>query len=207
MTRSAILALLAALLAGPALAQAPRPLDDAARRDETARLAVAVLGQVCLLNLGDTAAALAATAPGGEFGFVEAPPEVAKPLLGEREGFVRVLRRATLGAVAVVLPRAGGCAVWAEYADALALRRHLGAMVDQGGLKGGATLQPMGASTADGVALTDFSLLPTGWYARQLARRLGGDGLAGIPLVSAVAPPGRAPMEVMLSVGLPAPTR
>jgi hypothetical protein len=203
--RCCTIALLLALIlpAGPAAA-AP---FDAKARDETARLAVAVLGRVCLLNLGDLGSTLAATAAGGEFGFVEAPPEVSAPLLDDRPGFVRVLRRPGLGAIVVVFGRDGGCSVSAEAVDALALRGYLTAMIDKGGLKGGAFLQPMGTATQDGVQLTDFVVLPNDWYARQLSQRLGGDGKAPVMLVTAVAPPGQRPMEAVLSVRPPQPVK
>jgi len=191
------------LLLPVGLAAAPPPAGAA--REESARLAVAVLGRVCLMTLGDPSAAQAATAPGGEFGFVEAPADVAKALLGERAGTVRVLRRPGLGAIAVVIGTDGGCAVAAETADGAALRRDLDLMIAKGGMKGGLFLQPMGISAQDGVQITDFALIPTGWYARQLGARLGGDGTQAVLLVTAVAPPGLRPMEAVLTVRPPVP--
>ncbi|EPY03290.1 hypothetical protein [Magnetospirillum fulvum] len=93
-----VLSVLSLLCAAPALAQTAPALDPSVVRDQTSRLATAVLGQICLINIGDASGTLAAAAAGGEFGFIDAPPDVAKALLGERSGSVRVLRRAGLGA-------------------------------------------------------------------------------------------------------------
>ncbi|CCG41538.1 NMCC_0638 family (lipo)protein [Magnetospirillum molischianum] len=207
MRQKLVVTLLALLCSAPALAQTAPVLDPAIVRDQTSRLATAVLGQICLLNIGDTAAALAAAAPGGEFGFIEAPPDVAKALLGERNGNVRVLRRAGLGVISVVIPQDGQCSVMAEFADAAALRRHLDAMIERGGLKDGGSLLPLDTREMEGMTLTDYVFNPTGWFAKILAKRFGTDGSAPVALVTLVSPPGRAAMEAVLSVRLSRDTK
>jgi hypothetical protein len=198
MIRSARLALLVALvvlLGRPALAQGP-----AAVRDETSRLATAVLGRICVLNIGDYQAILTAASPTGEFGFTEATPEVAAPFLEGREGTVRVLRRPGLGAVVLVAGRDGICTVWSEYGEATALQRYLLAMVEKGGLKGGAQLLALDAREEAGQRISDYYLMPSGWLARQLERRFPQDGTDPLALVTSVSLPGVRPMEAMLSV-------
>jgi hypothetical protein len=187
----------------PASAQTAPPPDPAVLRDQTSRLATAVLGQVCLLNIGDVAGTLAAAAPGGEFGFIDAPSDVATALLGERPGYVRVLRRAGLGAVSLVITRDGLCSVMAEYADSSSIKRHLVAMVERGGLKGGGQLLPLDSRDAEGMIFTDYAFTPAGWFAKALSKRFGVDGGAPLALVTLVSPPGRAAMEAVLSVRLP----
>jgi len=201
MRHKLVLTLLSMLCVPPALAQTPP--DLAAVRDQTSRLATAVLGQICMINIGDSTATLAAAAPGGEFGFIEAPPDVAKALLGERNGSVRVLRRAGLGAISLVVTQDGQCSVMAEFADSAALHRYLVAMVERGGLKDGGTLQPLDSREMEGVTVTDFVFNPTGWFGKILAKRFGGDGSAPVALMTAVAPPGRTAMEAVLAVRLP----
>lgn len=202
MRRTKVLALLGLLCAAPTLAQTAPGLDPNVVRDQTSRLATAVLGQICLINIGDPGGALAAAAPGGEFGFIEAPPDIAKALLGDRSGTVRVLRRAGLGAVTLVVSQDGQCSVMAEFAESAAIHRHLISMVERGGLKDGGSLLPLDRSDAEGMTLTDYAYNPTGWFAKILARRLGGDGSAPIALTTLVSPPGRAAMEAVLSVRL-----
>lgn len=202
MTRFALffgLALVA--LAQPAVAQGRSSQPDSTLvRDETSRLAVAVLGRVCLLNLGDIGGVLAATAQGGEYGFVEPPAEVAEPLLQGRSGYVRVLRRSGLGAVTVVATNDGICSVWSEFADAGALIRHMIAMVDRGGLKDGAKYLPLDTHDEGGTTVTDSYLMPVGWYAAQLGKRFGDDGTKPLALVLTVSAPGKRPMEAVLTV-------
>jgi len=206
MRQTLVLTLLTLLGAAPALAQtAPPAPDPIVVRDQTSRLATAVLGQICLINIGDTSGTLAAAAPGGEFGFIEAPPDVAKALLGDRAGSVRVLRRAGLGAVTLVVSQDGQCSVMAEFAEATAIHRYLIAMVERGGLKDGGTLQPLDSRDTEGMSLTDYVYSPTGWFAKILAKRFGGDGSAPVALMTLVSPPGRTAMEAVLSVRL-APT-
>ncbi len=176
---------------------------DYAMRDESSRLAVAVLGRVCLMNMGDLGATLAASAPGGEFGFVDAPADVATAFLQGRQGFVRVLRRAGLGAITVVAGRDGICSVWSEFADVNALHRHLLAMVEKGGLKGGAQLLALDARDGDGTRVNDYYLVPQDWYARQLGQRFGDDGSVPLALVTTISAPGRRPLEAVLSVSRP----
>jgi len=196
-----VLALLVLLSASPALAgSAP---DPARMRDQTSRLAVAVLGEICLLNLGDPVGITAATAPGSQYGFIDAPNDIATPLLNGRKGTVRVLRRAGLGAITLVAPQDGDCAVMAEYADSGSIRAYLLAMIERGGLKDGGTLMPVDSRDSDGVRLTDYAFTPAGWFAKMLARRFGGDGGVPLPLVTAVSPPGRSATEAVLSVRRP----
>jgi hypothetical protein len=198
MIRRLVLALmLLGPLASPAMAQ------DYQVRDETTRLAVAVLGRICLMNLGDTNAVLTASAASGEFGFIEAPPDVSATLLQGKSGWVRVLRRPGLGAVTVMLTRDGICTVFSEWGDATALQRHLLSMVERGGLKGGAQLLALEAKDQSGAAITDYYLMPTGWYAAQLSKRFSDDGTLPLALVTSLAPPNRRPMELVLTVSRP----
>ncbi len=171
-----------------------------AMRDETSRLAVAVLGRICLLNLGDYNAILTAASPTGEFGFTEATPEVAAALLAGREGLVRVLRRPGLGAITLVAGRDGICTVWSEYGDATSLQRHLLSMVERGGFKGGAQLLALDARDEAGQLISEYYVMPIDWFARDLGRRFAEDGSQPLALVTSVSPPGRRPMEAMLSV-------
>ena len=120
------LILLVWLTAFPALAQSG---PTYAVRDETTRLAVAVLGRICLMNLGDSNAILTAASPTGEFGFADVTVDVADTFLKGRDGFVRVLRRPGLGAITLVSGADGICTVWSEYADVNALQRNLMAMI------------------------------------------------------------------------------
>jgi len=196
-----ILVLLALLSPAPTLAGSA--LNPADLRDQTSRLAVAVLGEICLLNLGDPVGVSAATAPGGQYGFVDAPSDIAAPLLNGHQGTVRVLRRAGAGAITLVATQDGDCSVMAEYADAGAIRTHLLAMIERGGLKDGGTLVPLDTRDSDGVRLTDYAFNPTGWFAKMLARRFGGDGNAPLPLVTALSPPGQTATEAVLSVRRP----
>ena len=202
MKRVFVFAILSVLLLapGPAGAQAG---GDYRLRDETSRLAVAVLGQICLMNLGDINAVITAAAPGGEFGFVEAPADVAEAFLKDRSGYVRVLRRPGFGAITLVVGQDGICSVWSEFADVTALQRHLMAMIEHGGLKGGGQLLALDSRDSDGVRINDYYLMPTGWYARQLGKRFNDDGTPPLALVTTIAPPGRNPMEGVLSVSRP----
>ncbi|TAN73901.1 MAG: hypothetical protein EPN20_03035, partial [Magnetospirillum sp.] len=125
-----LLALLIGLLLAPPPAAA-QPGTDYRVRDETSRLAVAVLGRICLMNLGDINAVITAAAPAGEFGFIEAPADVAGTFLQGRTGYVRVLRRPGLGAITLVVGHDGICSVWSEFADTSALQRHLLAMIER----------------------------------------------------------------------------
>ncbi|OAN55248.1 hypothetical protein A6A04_11350 [Paramagnetospirillum marisnigri] len=195
---TAVVLLLASL--SPAMAQSG---GDYRLRDETSRLAVAVLGRICLLNLGDINAVITAASPRGEFGFVEATPEVAKTLLQDRSGYVRVLRRPGFGAVTLMATHDGICSVFSEYADITAFQRHLTAMVERGGLKGGANLLTLDARDADGVRINDYYLMPTGWFAAQLGKRFGDDGTQPLALVTTISNPGRRPMEGVLTVSRP----
>ncbi|RAU23154.1 hypothetical protein CU669_03045 [Paramagnetospirillum kuznetsovii] len=184
----------------PAAAQTS---GDYRLRDETSRLAVAVLGKVCLMNLGDINAVITAASPTGEFGFVEAPEDVAKGILQGRTGYVRVLRRPGLGAVTLIVSHDGICSVWSEFADITAMQRHLMAMVEKGGLKGGAQLLALDARDTDGVRVNDYYLMPSGWYAAQLGKRYNDDGSQPLALVTSISPPGRRPMEGALVVSRP----
>jgi len=190
-------ALFLMLLALPAQAQQTQTI---AVRDETSRLAVAVLGRICVLNVGDYNAILTAASPTGEFGFTDVAPEVAEPFLKGRSGQVRVLRRPGVGAITLVAGRDGICTVWSEYGDAGSLQRHLLAMVERGGLKGGAQLLALEARDEDGQRISDYYLMPSDWFARDLGRRLAEDGTQPLALVTSVSSPGRRPMEAMLSV-------
>jgi hypothetical protein len=172
-------------------------------RDETSRLAVAVLGRICLMNLGDINAVITAAAPSGEFGFVEAPGDVAASLLQGRSGFVRVLRRPGMGAVTLAVTHDGICSVMSEYADITALQRHLMSMVEKGGMKGGGQLLALDSRDSDGVRINDYYLVPSGWYAAQLAKRFSDDGTQPLALVTTISPPGRRPMEGVLVVSRP----
>ena len=164
---------------------------DYRMRDETSRLAVAVLGRICVMNLGDINAVITAAAPGGEFGFIEAPEDVAKTLL---QGF---------GAISLVVGHDGICSVWSEFADVTAVQRHLLSMVERGGLKGGAQLLALDARNTDAGSVADYYLMPTGWLAAQLGKRFGDDGSLPLALVTTIAPPGRKAMEAVLSVSRP----
>lgn len=186
--------------AAPAWAQAADPYR---LRDETSRLAVAVLGRICLLNLGDINAVITAASPSGEFGFLEAPPEVAASVLQGRTGFVRVLRRPGFGAVTMAVTHDGICSVWAEYGDVNALHRHLLAMIERGGLKGGAQLLALDSRDSDGIRINDYYVMPTNWYAAQLGKRFNDDGSQPLALVTTISNPGRRPMEAVLSVSRP----
>ncbi|MDO8606019.1 MAG: hypothetical protein Q7R40_05755 [Phaeospirillum sp.] len=199
MKRILLAALLPALLflAGPASAQSGA---DYRMRDETSRLAVAVLGRICLMNLGDVNAVITAAAPKGEFGFIEPPAEVAATFLQGRSGYVRVLRRPGLGAVTLVIGHDGICSVWSEFAEVTALQRHLLSMVERGGLKGGGQLLALDSRDSDGVRINDYYLLPAGWFATQLGKRFSDDGAQPLALVTTISPPGRSPMEGVLSV-------
>lgn len=188
--------LLALAVLAPVTAQAA----DYAVRDETTRLAVAVLGRICLMNLGDVNAVITAAAPGGEFGFVEAPADVAAALLQGKQGYVRVLRRPGLGAVTVTITRDGICSVYSEWGEATALQRHLLSMVERGGLKGGAQLLALESKEQGGSIITDYYLVPTNWYAAQLSKRFGDDGGQPLALVTSLSAPNRRPMELVLSV-------
>jgi hypothetical protein len=172
-------------------------------RDETSRLAVAVLGRICLMNLGDLNAIITAASPSGEFGFAEVPANVAAGFLQGRQGHVRVLRRNGLGAVTLVIGQDGICSVFSEYADITALHRHLLSMVERGGLKGGAQLLALDAKDSDGVRINDYYLVPSGWYATQLGKRFNDDGAQPLALVTTISPPGRRPMEGVLAVSRP----
>ncbi|CAA7619393.1 hypothetical protein [Magnetospirillum sp. SS-4] len=173
---------------------------DYRMRDETSRLAVAVLGRICLMNLGDTNAIITAASPTGEFGFADVPADVAAGFLQGRQGHVRVLRRKNMGAVTLVVGQDGICSVWSEYADITALHRHLLAMVEKGGLKGGAQVLALDARDSDGVRINDYYVMPSGWYAAQLGKRFNDDGSQPLALVTTISPPGRRPMEGVLSV-------
>lgn len=189
--------LLLALLALPAQAQS---MGGVATRDETSRLAVAVLGRICVLNVGDYNAIITAASPTGEFGFNDVAPEVAETFLKGRQGLVRVLRRPGLGAVTLVVGKDGICTVWSEYGDATSLQRHLLAMVEKGGLKGGAQLLALEARDEAGQLISDYYLMPADWFARDLGRRFAEDGSQPLALVTSVSAPGHRPMEAMLSV-------
>jgi hypothetical protein len=192
-----LLALLLAVLALPANAQT---LSNGGMRDETSRLAVAVLGRICVLNVGDYNAIITAASPTGEFGFTDVAPEVAEVFLKGRSGLVRVLRRSGLGAITLVVGRDGICSVWSEYAEFTALQRHLLSMVERGGLKGGAQLLALDARDEAGSLVADYYLMPSDWFARDLGRRFAEDGGQPLALVTSVSTPGRHPMEAMLSV-------
>lgn len=195
------LALVLALLAfGPATAQTGA---DYRTRDETSRLAVAVLGRICLMNLGDLNAIITSASPTGEFGFAEVPADVAAGFLQGRQGHVRVLRRKGLGAVTLVASQDGICSVWSEYADVGAFHRHLLSMVERGGMKGGGQLLALDAKDSDGIRINDYYFVPGGWYAAQLGKRLNDDGTQPLALVTTISPPGRRPMEGVLSVSRP----
>ncbi|BAE52938.1 NMCC_0638 family (lipo)protein [Paramagnetospirillum magneticum] len=189
--------LLLVLLALPAQAQT---MGGLATRDETSRLAVAVLGRICVLNVGDYNAIITAASPTGEFGFTDVAPEVAETFLTGRQGLVRVLRRPGLGAVTLVAGKDGICTVWSEYGDATSLQRHLLAMVEKGGLKGGAQLLALEARDEAGQLISDYYLMPADWFARDLGRRFAEDGSQPLALVTSISAPGRRPMEAMLSV-------
>ncbi len=176
---------------------------DYRMRDETSRLAVAVLGRICLMNLGDINAVITAAAPSGEFGFVVAPDDVAASILQGRTGYVRVLRRPNLGAVTLAVSHDGICSVWSEFADITSLQRHLLAMVERGGLKGGAQLLNLDSRDTDGMRINDYYLIPSGWYASQLGKRFNDDGTQPLALVTTISPPGRRPMEGVLAVSRP----
>ena len=173
---------------------------DYRMRDETSRLAVAVLGRICVMNLGDINAVITAAAPGGEFGFLDAPEDVSKTLLQGRTGYVRVLRRPGFGAITLVVGHDGICSVWSEFADVTAVQRHLLSMVERGGLKGGAQLLALDSRTENGNSIGDYYLMPTGWLAAQLGKRFGDDGSQQLALVTTIAPPGQKAMEAVLSV-------
>ncbi|EME70364.1 hypothetical protein H261_08578 [Paramagnetospirillum caucaseum] len=191
--------LLLALLALPLETRA-QSMSGVAVRDETSRLAAAVLGRICILNIGDYNATLTAASPTGEFGFAEVAPEVAEAFLKGRAGQVRVLRRAGLGAITLVAGKDGICTVWSEYAEATSLQRHLLAMVEKGGLKGGAQLLALDARDEAGSHIADYYVMPSDWFARDLGRRFAEDGSQPLALVTSVSAPGRRPMEAMLSV-------
>jgi hypothetical protein len=192
-----LLALLLALIALPVGAQS---LSGAAIRDETTRLAVAVLGRICVLNVGDYNAIITAASPTGEFGFTDVAPDVAETFLRGRSGTVRVLRRPGMGAITLVVGRDGICTVWSEYAEGTSLQRHLLSMVERGGLKGGAQLLALDARDEAGSLIADYYLMPADWFARDLGRRFAEDGSQPLALVTSVSSPGRRPMEAMLSV-------
>lgn len=193
-----VLTLLLTLVAAmPALAQGRA---SPAAREETTRLAVAVLGRICVLNLGDYNALLTAASPTGEFGFADVTPEVGEVLLKGREGFVRVLRRPGLGAVTLTVGKDGICSVWSEYADGQALQRYLLAMVEKGGLKGAAKLLALGARESEAGLITEYYLMPLDWLAKELGRRFSTDGTQPLALISSVSAPGRRPMEGLLSI-------
>jgi hypothetical protein len=191
--------LLFVLLALPGGARAQSQTGIAVR-DETSRLAVAVLGRICALNVGDYNAIITAASPTGEFGFADVAPDVAETFLKGRSGTVRVLRRSNLGAITLVAGRDGICTVWSEYGEATSLQRHLLSMVEKGGLKGGAQLLVLDAREEPGQRISDYYLMPSDWFARDLGRRFGEDGSQPLALVTSVSSPGRRPMEAMLSV-------
>lgn len=193
----ALTLLLTLVVAMPALAQSR---TSAAAREETSRLAVAVMGRICILNLGDYNALLTAASPTGEFGFTEVTPEVTEALLKGREGFARVLRRPGLGAVTLTVGKDGICSVWSEYADVQALQRYLLAMVEKGGLKGAAKLLALDAREAEGGMITEYYLMPLDWLAKELGRRFSTDGTQPLALVTSVSPSGRRPMEGLLAI-------
>jgi hypothetical protein len=197
--RRYLFAALLALAALPANAGTV-PQSPQIARDETARLAVAVLGRVCLMALGDLNAARQISAPDGEFGFVEPPADVAASFLGERQGFVRVLRRPGIGAVVLVAGQDGICSVWSEWADGEAVQRHLTAMVDKGGFRGAGQLVALGSIPGKGEVVSEFYFLPADWYARALGKRFGDDGARPVLLTTSVSPAGTRPMEAVLSV-------
>jgi hypothetical protein len=188
-----ILAILGSLLAAlPAWAQN-------APRDEASRLAVAVLGRVCLLGVGDPFATQQIVRPGGEFGFTEVPSEVATSLLQGRRGVVRALRHPAGNTLMVVVGDDGICSVWSQLGDTEAVRRYLSSMVEAGGMKGGGQLLPMGATAASGAVVSEWYLLPAGWYARDLGRRAGDDGSRPVLVTAAIWPSGGRPFEALLS--------
>ncbi|KIL97511.1 hypothetical protein CCC_00572 [Paramagnetospirillum magnetotacticum MS-1] len=193
------LALILVLLALPVAGHA-QSAGGLATRDETSRLAVAVLGRICVLNIGDYNATITSAAPTGEFGFADVTPDVAETFLKGRSGLVRVLRRPGLGAITLVMGQDGICTVWSEYGDATSLQRHLLSMVERGGLKGGAQLLALDARDESGQTISDYYLMPADWFARDLGRRTGEDGSQPLALVTSVSAPGRRPMEAMLSV-------
>ncbi|MGE5505833.1 MAG: NMCC_0638 family (lipo)protein [Actinomycetota bacterium] len=195
MRRLAVLALLAWLAALPAAAQTAQP----GTRDEPSRLAVAVFGRICLLGLGDVGAIDSMLAPGNEFGFVEVPQDIAETLLRGRRGTVRALRRPGLGTVMVVAGADGICSVWSQWAEADAVRRHMAAMVERGGLQGGGTLVPAGVKDNAGSRTFEWKLMPEGWYAHDLGRRTGDDGRRPVLVTAALWPPGERPFEGLLS--------
>lgn len=197
--RRILLALALIVLACPVRAQTTAPSPSAVR-DETSRLAVAVLGRICVLNIGDYTATLSAASPMGEFGFTEVTPEVAESFLKGRDGTVRVLRRPGLGAITLAVGRDGICTVWSEFGDAPSLQRYMLAMVEKGGLRGGAQLLALDARDEAGQLMSDYYLMPTGWLSRELGRRFAADGTEPLALVTSVSPPGARPMEAMLSV-------
>jgi hypothetical protein len=170
-----------------------------APRDEAARLAVAVLGRVCLLGLGDSHVIQQIAKPSGEFGFADVPPEVAQSFLHGRKGVVRVLRRPAGNALMLVVGDDGICSVWSQWADGDAVRRYMSAMVAQGGMKGGGSLLPLGIKDVGGATVTEWYLMPAGWYARDLGRRMGDDGTRQVLITAAQWPPGSRPFEALLS--------
>lgn len=197
----AIAAPLLAALASPAPAQAQTQAQALANREDSSRLAVAVLGRVCLLGMGDPGATAAIAQPGNEFGFTEVPPEVAQSFLAGRRGVVRVLRRPYAGTIVLVVGEDGICSVWAQWADGDALRRYLAAMVEAGGMKGGGKLVPLGFHDRDGDRVWNWYLLPEDWYAHQLARRFADDGSRPVLVTLTMSPQGNRPMEAVLSAG------
>ncbi|MBI2235664.1 MAG: hypothetical protein HYU60_01690 [Magnetospirillum sp.] len=168
-------------------------------RDEASRLAVAVLGRVCLLGLGDPFATQQVVRPGGEFGFTEVPHDIAGSLLQGRRGVVRALRRPAGNTLMVVVGDDGICSVWSQLGEAEAVRRYISAMVEAGGMKGGGQLLPMGAKAVGGAMVSEWYLLPAGWYARDLGRRAGDDGSRPVLVTAALWPSGGRPFEALLS--------
>ena len=114
-----------------------------------------------------------------------------------------MLRRPGFGAITVVVGHDGICSVWSEFADPTALQRYLMAMIEQGGLKGGGQLLALDSRDSNGVRVNDYYLMPSGWYAAQLGKRFNDDGTVPLALVTTISPPGRDPMEGMLSVSRP----
>lgn len=195
-----LLLLLAGVLAGvPVGMRASAAEEDIAARDEPTRVAVAVLGRVCLLGLGDPGATAQIVQPGGQFGFEAVPEEVADSFLGKRRGVVRVLRRPLTGTVVVVIGYDGVCSVWAQWGDGAIAGRHLAAMVERGGLKGAGQLVPLGPHDREADRVWNWYLLPAGWYAQDLARRGSADGTAQVLISIAGSPPGARPMELVMS--------